>query len=332
MRKALLAIMLCSLCASAQEHSLRPLGVNLENFEYPFPVSYLDLEIQEEACRMAYMDVKAANASKEKVVLLLHGKNFSGAYWEKTAKELSSKGYRVIIPDQIGFGKSTKPVQIQYSFHLLAYNTRRLLDSLGIKKINVVGHSMGGMLAARFTLMYPESCESLVLVNPIGLEDYKLFSPYKPVEWWYENELKSNYESIKNYQLENYYDNKWKQEYSRWVEMLAGWTLSADYPRIAWNAALTYDMIITQPVVYEFGRIQVPTLLIIGQRDRTALGKNLAPEAVRKNMGDYPSLGKKTAAAIKGSRLVELDNVGHLPHIEAYERFITPLIEFLDTR
>src|SRR5687768_12827490 len=111
--------------------------------------------------------------------------------------------------------------------------------------------------------------------------------------------------------------------------MLAGWTLSPDYPRIAWNSALTYDMIFTQPVYYELDKIAVPTLLIIGQRDRTALGKPLVSEEVRKTMGNYPELGKATAKRIKDSKLVELDNVGHLPHIESYTKFIDPLLNFL---
>jgi pimeloyl-ACP methyl ester carboxylesterase len=131
--------------------------------------------------------------------------------------------------------------------------------------------------------------------------------------------------------MESYYDNKWKPEYDEWVKLLAGWTLNTDYPRIAWNAALTYDMIFTQPVCYEFEQITTPALLIIGQRDRTALGKPLVSAEVRKTMGNYPELGRLTHRKIKNSQLVELDNVGHLPHIEAYNRFIEPLVTFLKT-
>ena len=111
--------------------------------------------------------------------------------------------------------------------------------------------------------------------------------------------------------------------------MLAGWTTNIDYPRLAWNSALLYDMIFTQPVCYEFENIQAPTLLLIGQRDKTALGKNKAPEEVRSTLGNYPALGKLTAQKIKNSQLVEINQVGHLPHVEAYEKFIQPLLEFL---
>jgi pimeloyl-ACP methyl ester carboxylesterase len=322
-------VFLFSLQAFAQDGSKLLSATNLENIAYPFPVHFIHLNIQDEPLQMAYMDVKPAKPNG-KTVMLLHGKNFSGIYWERTAKDLQQKGFRVVIPDQIGFGKSSKPERIQYSFQLLAKNTKAILDSLGITKVAVLGHSMGGMLATRFTLMYPEMVEKLVLENPIGLEDWKVKVPYQTVEDWYAGELKQNYESIKKYQLTNYYDNKWKPEYDQWVNILAGWTINVDYPRIAWNAALTYDMIFTQPVCYEFQNIQVPTLLIIGQRDRTALGKAKAPKDVQETLGNYPVLGKETAKKIKNSKLVEIPGVGHLPHIETYNQFITPLIDFLN--
>ena len=315
--------------ASAQNNNTKPLGLNLETVEYPYPVNYRSLNNQGEALKMAYMDVKPAQANG-KTILLLHGKNFNGAYFGQTAKDLSGKGYRVIIPDQVGFGKSSKPRHLQYTFQLLAQNTRAILDSLQVKKVSVLGHSMGGMLATRFTLMYPDMVDKLILENPIGLEDWKLHVPYQTVDDWYKNELGQTYDKIKNYQLTFYYDNKWKPEYEPWLNMLAGWTNDIDYPLIAWNSALTYDMIFTQPVLYEFQHIKAPTLLIIGQRDRTALGKNKAPQEIQGKLGNYPTLGKLTASKIKKSRLVELDNVGHMPHIEAYPAFWRALIEFLE--
>ncbi|MCF2505809.1 alpha/beta hydrolase [Dyadobacter sp. CY107] len=331
MKNLLLTFLLTILLAPplhAKKDSLRNLDINLENYDYPFPVYYTAFESQGEKLRMAYMDVKPAKANG-KSIILLHGKNFNGAYWEQTAKALTDKGYRVIIPDQIGFGKSSKPAHFQYSFHELAANTKKVLDELKITKINVLGHSMGGMVATRFAVMYPEMVEKFILENPIGLEDYKLKVPYQSIDKWYQSELKGDAKSIKNYQLTSYYDGKWKPEYSRWVFLLAGWTLNKDYPKIAWNSALTYDMIYTQPVCYDFDKITAPTLLIIGQRDRSAVGKNLAPEDVRKTLGNYPELGKITKSKIKNSQLVELDNIGHLPHIEDFDRFIQPLLKFL---
>lgn len=318
-------ILLITISAKAQ---VKALDLELQNFPYPFPVAYLPLTLQKQDLRMAYMDVKPSQPNG-KTVLLLHGKNFSGAYWDSTATVLTRNGFRVIMPDQVGFGRSSKPANFQYSFHLLAQNTKTLLDSLGVEKVSVLGHSMGGMLATRFVLMFPERVEKFILENPIGLEDYKTLAPYQTVDALFQNELKQDYEKIKAYQLESYYGGQWKPQYDKWVAMLAGWTKNPDYPVIAWNAALTSEMIYTQPVVYEFEKIAVPTLLIIGQRDRTAIGKALVNEDKRKTMGQYPELGKKTKQRIKNSTLVELDNVGHLPHIEKFDAFIKPLLQFL---
>jgi pimeloyl-ACP methyl ester carboxylesterase len=286
------------------------------------------LQVQRQDLEMAYMDVRPENYNGKNIVLM-HGKNFNGAYWKTTIEALSQKGFRVIVPDQIGFGKSSKPEHFHYTFQQLAENTKTLLDSLQIEKAAILGHSMGGMLATRFALMYPDITEKLILENPIGLEDWKLKVPYKSVEWWYKNELKKTYEGIKEYQMVSYYDNQWQPEYDQWVNLLAGWTLNSDYETIAWNAALTYDMIFTQPVVYEFPDISVPTLLIIGTRDRTALGKPLVSDEVRKTMGLYNELGRLTQKKIPNAQLVELADVGHLPHIEVFDKFIKPLLLFL---
>lgn len=304
-------------------------GIRLEGVTYPYPEQTHAFESQRQALEMIYMDVPAEGAERG-VALLLHGKNFSGSYFEETAAALSRAGFRVVIPDQIGFGKSTKPEHYHYTFQQLAENTQALLGSLGVKRVHVLGHSMGGMLATRFALMYPEATASLTLLNPIGLEDWKALGvPYETVDHWYQQELGKTAEKIRAYQLKFYYDNQWQAAYDPWVEQLASFGESVDYHRMAWNQALTYDMIFTQPVVYEFPKITAPTLLIIGQRDRTAVNKGAAPAAIRDSLGDYPKLGRAVANAIPGAELIELDDVGHLPHIETFDRFIEPYLDFL---
>lgn len=308
--------------------SLIPLGICLENYAYPYPVRYITLGLQGEVMKMAYMDVHPVRWNGHTVVLL-HGKNFCGAYWGSTAKLLADKGYRVIVPDQIGFGKSTKPEHLQYTFQLLARNTLALLDSVQVGKVIVLGHSMGGMLAVRFTLMFPDRVEKLVLEDPIGLEDWKLKVPYQTIDEGYRHELKQTYASLKQYELDGYFHGVWSPKYDDMLNILAGWTLSPEYSLIAWNSALTSDMIFTQPVCYEFSHIRVPTLLMVGELDRTAIGKNLVPDSVRKTMGNYPVLGKRTQAQIAGCRLVILPGVGHVPHMESFDAFAGPVLDFL---
>lgn len=311
----------------AQEE-LKRLDLNLKNYEYPYPVSFIEINAQKETYTMAYMYVKAIKPNG-KTIVLLHGKNFNGAYWQTTIDTLTKEGYDILVPDQIGFGKSSKPEYFQYSFQQLAENTKYLIENLHIENTTILGHSMGGMLATRFALMYPEITEKLVLLNPIGLEDWKLKIPYHSVNDWYEQELKKDYKAIKEYQKESYYAGAWNEDYAEWAKLLAGWTLNEKYPLIAWNAALTYDMILTQPVVYEFKELEVPTLLIIGTRDRTALGKNLVSEEVKATMGLYDQLGEETAEKIPDAELVEIPDTGHLPHIEAFNQYITALLSYL---
>ncbi len=303
--------------------------IQLRNYDYAYPSHSISLRSQGQELEMSYIHERPQNFNG-KYVLLLHGKNFSGAYWRTTIAALTEQGYGVVAPDQIGFGKSSKPLHYQYTFQQLALNTLAVLDSLDIQEVSVLGHSMGGMLATRFALMYPDRVKNLILANPIGLEDWKLKVPYKPVDFRYDNELKATAQSLKAYQQESYYDGKWKSEYDEWVDPLAGWTLNSQYPIIAYNNALTFDMIFTQPVLYEFPQITHRTLLIIGTRDRTALGKSLVRPEVAATMGRYDELGRQTQKAIKGSKLVELPGVGHMPHIESFTEFIHPLLEFLN--
>ena len=259
--------------ASAQQPTFGP---ELEGFDYPWPVRDYTFASQGETLTMRFMDVPAATPNGETAVFL-HGKNFCSATWEQTIAALSAKGYRVIAPDQVGFCKSTKPEVYQYSFQQLAANTHALLGSLGIEDAILIGHSTGGMLAARYALMYPKETSALVLVNPIGLEDWKTLGvPSLTVDQWIEREKGATAERIRAYEQSTYYSGQWRPEYGRWVTMLAGLAQGPGRDIVARNAGRIDDMIYTQPVVYEFPLIRVPTILMIGDKDTTAIGKDVA--------------------------------------------------------
>ena len=304
-------------------------GPNLERFEYPHPVERFRFESQGQALIMAYMDI-APKKPNGKTAVLMHGKNFCGATWDKTILALSEAGYRVVVPDQIGFCKSDKPAAYQFSLHQLAANTHALLAQLKVDRPYVVGHSMGGMLAARYALMYGQQTAGLAMVNPIGLEDWKqLGVPYRTIDQWYASELKANFAGMKKYQQATYYAGQLRDDYDKWVNMAAGMLQGEGRERVAWNQALTYDMIHTQPVVHEFGPIAAPTILLIGERDNTAPGKDGAPPEVAKKLGNYPVLGPKTAKAIPGAKLVEFPELGHSPQVQDPKRFNASLVQAL---
>ncbi|EXJ14265.1 alpha/beta fold hydrolase [Imhoffiella purpurea] len=305
-------------------------GARLEDFDYPYSVDVYRFDSQRQPLEMAYMDVAPApEKANGRAVLLLHGKNFCAATWEGVIAPLREAGFRVIAPDQIGFCKSSKPRRYQFSFHQLAANTHALLESIGVERPIVMGHSMGGMLAVRYALQYPDQVERLVLANPIGLEDWLAKGvPYRTIDRWYQGQLKTSAEGIAAYQRDTYYAGDWEPRYDRWVEMLAR-QFEADRDLMAWESALTYDMILTQPVVHRFGDIAVPTLLLIGERDNTAIGKKSAPEAVARTLGDYPALARQAAAAIPDATLITFPELGHSPQIQDPERFNRTLLEQL---
>lgn len=333
MQLVLLFLLVFSLTTHSSEN-VPVLSARLNEVQYPFPVYYLPVKNQQQTLEMAYMDVKPKHQNGktlEKTVLLLHGKNFSGLYWQDTIRQLIQNGYRVIVPDQVGFGKSSKPKTFQYSFQQLASNTLNLLDHLGVKKVIVVGHSMGGMLASRFALMFPERTKALVLENPIGLEDWKRYVSYRTIDQIYAAELAQTREHIKTYQQENYYHGTWRPEYDQWVDLIYGQVKSPDYPLVAWNSALVTDMIFNQAVLYEFPDLKMPTLLIIGQLDRTAIGKTSINPGTKYQLGNYPALGKQAAAAIPNAKLIPLEGIGHTPHLENPQAFYDALLPFLET-
>ncbi|MBD8494324.1 alpha/beta hydrolase [Pseudomonas syringae] len=305
-------------------------GERLEGFTYPHPLKQFGFQSQGQALEMGYMDVAPTGQANGRTAVLMHGKNFCAATWEATITVLSQAGYRVIAPDQIGFCTSTKPARYQYSFQQLALNTRALLDQLGIDKVSLVGHSTGGMLATRFALMFPQQTEKLVMVNPIGLEDWKAQGvPYRTVDQWYARELKTSAEGIRQYEQKTYYDGRWKPEYDKWVDMLAGLFKGPGREAVAWNSALIYDMIYTQPVYHEFPDLKVPTVLMIGDRDTTAIGSDIAPPEVKARIGRYQELGKQVAKLIPDAELVEFKGLGHAPQMEEPERFHKALLSGL---
>ena len=278
----------------AAEPEAASYGARLEGFEYAWPVALHGFESQRQTLEMAYLDIAPTVEANGRTVLLLHGKNFCAGTWEATIHALIGAGFRVIAPDQVGFCKSTKPMGYQFSFQQLAANTAGLLDALGVDKVTVLGHSMGGMLATRFARQYPARVEQLMMVNPIGLEDWQAKGvPYATVDTAYAGELKTNFDGIKAYQLRFYYNGEWKPEYDRWVHMLAGMYNGPGKEVVAWNQAQTSDMVFTQPVVHEFNQLTMPVTLFIGGLDRTAPGANRASAELAQTLGAIPRTGPR---------------------------------------
>lgn len=300
---------------------VKPGSITCEECPYPYPSSYLPLTLYGQDVRMAYMDVTPQGQANGHTVVLLHGNNFAGFYFGVVIDALRKEGFRVIVPDQIGYGRSSKPI-IPYYLADMARNTRSILQRLNINKAMIVGHSMGGMLAARFASQYPDATERLVLFNPIGLTDTRFNNPVGDPDETYKRTLASTYQTIRA-SLMRYVAHKpsaWNSQFESYVRIRYAWTLSADWPRLARVQSLMNNLISLDPVVYDWAHIQAPTLVYGGAEDMLAG----TPAAFQEGM-------KRIAATIPNgkARLELLPGLGHVPFMEAPERALPPLVAFL---
>ncbi len=317
-----------SLPAYCQEETA--LGIGLEGYAYPYPIHFLPLQIEGQDLRMAYMDVPPSGPANGQTVLLLHGKNMGGYYWKDMIGWLTQTGYRVVVPDQIGWGKSSKP-DIPYRFDTLAANTAHLLDTLGISKVSVIGHSTGGMLAVRFARTYPNRVTHLILEDPIGLEDYRRKIPPQTDETLYQAEL-ANTDPTK---IKAFFAHYFAKPHPELSDPLADVFIrvagSGEWPRWARASARAYQMIYEQPVRSEYDLLTMPTLIIVGQEDHTVIMANYAPPDVVQTMGHFPDLARAAAKDIPHGEAVIIPDCGHIPHLEQPERFRTEVMRFLST-
>lgn len=101
-------------------------------------------------------------------VVLVHGFGADKDSWPLYARELTQK-YRVIAPDLPGFGENTRDPQGDYGMGVQAHRLRAFLKAIGVEKCHLGGNSMGGFIALRFALDFPEGLHSLTLFNNAGV-------------------------------------------------------------------------------------------------------------------------------------------------------------------
>ncbi len=289
-----------------------PMSISLEEFEYPYPVEYMNFRVYGEDVRIAYMDVAPTGPANGRTVILHHGGLYYGWYWSEQIKALSQVGYRVIAKDRLGWGKSSKPI-IPYSINLWASNTARLMDYLEIEQAALVGHSIGGQMVTRFAFLYPERITHLVTVNQVGLTDRRSGRGFRPLT----GEVDANpdmaevYASLHRWGTENY--STWQPKYLEHMRIRYGQRLSGDWPRMAQVSQLSNHMRAMDTVVNDWRHIQTKTLIMGGEED-------------------YPGFAEEARHAadiFPNGEIYLIPGVGHNPHEEVPVRVSEELIRFL---
>ena len=301
---------------------VKPISITCEECPYPYPSKYFDITTYGQHVRMAYMDVAPQGQPNGHTVLVLHGNNFAGFYFGNIADALSKAGFRVIVPDQMGYGRSSKPI-IPYSLNDFARYTHNLLASLNISQVMVVGHSMGGMLATRFATQYPGTTERLVLYNPIGLIDTRFDRPAANIDESYQRNLGANYQSVRA-SLMRYVAHDpttWNDAFETYARVRYGWTLGAGWPRLAMVQTLISNVIYQDPVVYDWEHVQTPTLVFGGAEDVLPGSAEIFQQRMKVIAETIPN---------NKARLLLLPGLGHVPHVEDPSQTIPPLVAFLN--
>lgn len=309
------------------DHYDTPLGIGLESWPYPAHVSLRPCAVGNETARMAYMDIAPTAKPRNKAVVLLHGKNFDSSYWAGPIADLTGAGFRVIVPDQIGFNKSAKP-DVPYSFDMLARHTLDLLGGLQIRQASFIGHSTGGMLAVRIAAAFPGSVDKLILEDPIGLVDYRRFIPPQTNETLVAAEHRMTAQSYRAF-LRNLMPALPPAKMEPFVEWRMRVALSGEYDRFCKASALVYQMIYREPVRDEYDDIRAPTLMIVGEKDASAPLRNYgSPDKIAK-MPSIPAAAPDAVKDLRDGKLVTIPDVGHVPHLEAPDAFRTAMLGFL---
>jgi pimeloyl-ACP methyl ester carboxylesterase len=316
-----------STSALMPDHYDEPLGIGLEGWPYPAPVHFFQVTVDGQIARMAYMDVPPSGTARNETVVLLHGKNFDSSYWSGPIKDLTAAGYRVIVPDQIGFNKSSKP-DLAYSFDVLAEATVNLLGSLQVHEAHVIGHSTGGMLAVRIATSFAAHVQKLVLEDPIGLVDYRRYIPPQMTETLVANERRQTAASYRAF-VRHFFPLLSPAAMEPFVEWRMRVALSSEYERFCKASALTYQMIYREPVRDEYRDIRAKTLMFAGTADESAPLKAYASPDVAAKIPSIPQAAPAAVKDIPEGRLVSVPNVGHVPHLEAPDLFRTTVLSFL---
>jgi pimeloyl-ACP methyl ester carboxylesterase len=122
------------------------------------------LTMEQNGSIMTYLD----RGEGHKIIVLVHGYSSCYRCWDELSAYYLSRGYRVIIPELFGNGYSDKKQDFSYSIDFYSEQVRAFIEELGLKNFHLLGHSMGGAIAVKVASQLKSKVESLVLIAPAG--------------------------------------------------------------------------------------------------------------------------------------------------------------------
>lgn len=257
--------------------------------------------------KLFYLDNENKQATR--TILLVHGFGDSSLTWVQFSRRLRDSGFRIVAPDLPGFGQSAKPLQADYRYPAQSARLFSLMQKLGVEKFHVAGNSMGGAIAARMALDQPGRIASLTLMDAAGIH-------YRPTDM--DRALLDG---------RNLLVMKTPQAFEEAMAMVFYKRPPAPRPVTDYLAERAvkdsplHERILREALfedinflMLEMEKISTPTLIVWGEKDRLL----------------HPDNARVLHHFIKGSRLVMMPEVGHVPQMEAPYESSAIVIEFID--
>ena len=366
----LLALVLSG-CAS-QQPAVQP-GNPTKSFfgdqvTYPFKVHYADARAADGSVwTIGYMDVAPLFKPNPQILVLIHGRAFSGTYFAHVMRVARENGIRVVVPDLPHYGKSL-PVNRDKSLVRSMQQTREIIhdlvvNRLGIAKATYGGHSLGGQFALGYALSYPEAVERIILISPAGLEELpaKFFPPEFAASTrredfdrfpYYAGKARLDYSTNADL-IEDFYFYKLKIK----GKLVPMGFFKEETPEARFATNIRKGMILGNPIEFErysmtslrdvynlgveiqkedpaslfkrYDRIRAPILLIFGEEEPFYPKKISGLKDLKKDMLK-PFYQRMTAAGCPVA--VKLyPGCGHFPHTDMPDRFADDAVRFVVT-
>ncbi len=279
---------------------------------YHFPTKYLQLKDGE----IAYQK----EGKGKPVLLFIHGLSSNSDAWYRNIEELK-KDFNCITLDLPGFGKSYKNAD-EFTASYFAEILKEFIEKLKLKKITLVGHSMGGQASIRFASKYPEQLDKLILIAPAGIEEFtdfegnamKMVMNPKTIMATTDEQIDRNY-------LLNFY--KMPKEADQMILDRKKIVKSSDFEAHAIAIQKSVTGMLDDQVIADLAKIKTPTLIIFGKNDMLIPNKYLHP------LLTIDALSKTAQESIKNSKLVMIDEAGHFLQFEKPAEVNAEIKEFM---
>ncbi len=236
-------------------------------------------------------------------LMLLHGWGASSLYWEKAVEGLLLH-HHCIMPDLPGFGLSEKP-RIDYSIKNMATLLEGFLDRLELDQIDLVGHSMGSLIAIQAAVRNPDRIRRLCIINS-PLRGWEALSGFHRFS------LAPGIRCLMNLLLKTPFGRKWiSKDFTHNTELKQDYIDDLGKPTYRSGTQSILSLIDTDSVP-ALKKLTLPVLMISTDKDKVInpAQKNLYPEG--------PNF-----------QSVQIQDAGHIPMVEKPEEFIQALSSFL---